>query len=571
VIICVGDKPVNIADQPLTMPMNQCMELYVTAIACFIGLLLAASRAAMPLFARTKRAVLRISASPSIAMISIFIFAMLFYASPSFFQVPQPIVHDEFAYLLQADTFAHGRLSNPPHPMAKFFETFHVLQSPTYAAKFPPSLAMVMAGGSLIGLPILGVWISTAVGCVLIFWMLCAIVPQRWAMLVAFLSVLHPTVIWFSQVYWGGCTAMIGGVLLTGAMLRCIRSPTAPIGFIAGAGMSVLALSRPFEGVLLSIATAIALLICAYRDGRIKPLMVKFLPCALIFPLITGAWLMYYNWRVTGDPLLVPYILHSHRYMAAPLFIWQSIPPLPHYPNEQMRRFHVEVEYAEYAKQIGLKNYLIAALDRIGEIVWAYVRPLTLFIPLIVSLTFYRRRYILSSALICLGVLLTHVLLCPWMRVQYMAPLLGCFFILIALGLRRINAWRIQSKPIGRTLVRAIIFTQLILAAFVMITNAITNRQKPITERDKVIQTLTQRGGQHLVLVRYGPDHSPMTEWVYNAADIDRSPIIFARDLGPNADRPLLEYYASRQISVATVNNRSVDLESLKISATESH
>ncbi len=70
-----------------------------------------------------------------------------------------------------------------------------------------------------------------------------------------------------------------------------------------------------------------------------------------------------------------------------------------------------------------------------------------------------------------------------------------------------------------------------------------------IGARPQLQQKLLQSGGKQLVFVHYDPinDDDSFDEWIYNAADIDNSPVVCGTDMGPQENRKLLAYYPNRR------------------------
>jgi hypothetical protein len=495
--------------------------------------------------------------------------------------LPQPRIHDEFSNLLAADTFAHGRLTNPTHPFWIHFESPHILQRPSYASKYPPGQGLFLALGQVLaGQPITGVWLSTALACAAVCWMLRAWLPPRWAVLGGFLAVLHPTMVLWSQCYWGGALAVCGGALLLGALRRILREPRPRDGFLLGVGLALLAVSRPFEGLALGLLAGV----CFFawrgsgfssklaRSGRLtqysvlstqysvlgvpsselrrhpklrRVLVTTGLPFLLVI-VCTAAALGYYHARVTGHPLRLPYQVHDETYAAARPFWWLPPRPEPAYRHQELRDLHVGWELPSHEAQRSLAGLWQGCLSKAAVLFQGYF-PYALFqLPLLALPWLYRHTWT-RRGLTLLGLFAVVLLSETWMHPHYAAPAAGLVFLLIVQGLRAVRLWRWRGRAVGCWLVWACF--ALFLASLPSYCTALT--RLPCTgwhaARARLLAELRQTGGRHVIFVRYQPGHSPHDEWVYNEADIDQAPVVWARELDAAQNQRLVEYFHDRR------------------------
>lgn len=460
--------------------------------------------------------------------------------------IPEPAVHDEFSYLLAADTFASGRLTNPTHPYWQHFETFHVIHTPTYMSKYPPAQGLVLGlGQRLFDEPIVGVWLSGAAMAAATAWMLIAWLPPAWAVVASAICTVQ--LCWFSywgHSYWGGFIAATGAALALGAFRRLMLHPAFTSAGAMGLGFGLMAASRPVEGGAVGLVLISALLarLLLRRPFSVSEAVRTLTVVAIVTTASLGA-LGYYNWRITGSALTMPYQIHEAQYAAAPTLLFASPEnPVPTYRHAEMERYWLEWGVERHRRQRTLSVLPLT----IG--VKLYMLGLTFCGPAVLALFGLRRasgdRWMIAAMAIASGVILLS-LCTKGTYPHYVAPVAPLIYALVGSGLRHLNRRSVGTRATNWAIVVTIgwLLTAPVLRPYM-------SDQSPDSfahRRERLQQQLEATPERELVFVKYGPNHNYHQEWVYNRADIDRADVVWARSMGAEADRDLVEYFADRR------------------------
>ncbi len=502
------------------------------------------------------------------------------------FGIPVAQNQDEYSYLLMANTFAQGRITNPAHPMREFFDNLNIINYPSFTSKYPPAQGIALAFGILLfNSPFAGVLLSGAGACMATFWMLRAFFSPKWSLIGALLTLTHPTIFYWSIGYHFGFVACLGATLCLGALFRLNHTPRIRYAVIFGLGVAILANSRPFEGLVACVPMLVFIIVWFYKQIKnrvfFKQTTPKFIIPVTVILILNFSWMAYYNYKVTGDVLKLPYASYNEQYDPIPLFLPLFSPPkvdetyrnqaVQEYQNTRITRNELMSEFHVYE----FDKFYIPLLSKFTNhnsnvFIFASKRANDNFMNFLMTTWFVYSIILLAG--VCLFITDKKILFftgalyfcflsasfATYNQNHYFAPFVGYFVLLITFVFYQIS----NINSVINRLITSFAVALIIAQVFILFTDEMfttrTSEHQHIQVQAVFERTLYQMPGKHLVLIDfstgnynqgYGKRYLSITDRTYfNEPDIDNSKIVWANSLGEENNQKLFDYFSGREI-----------------------
>ena len=448
---------------------------------------------------------------------------------------PQPI-HDEQAYVLQAEIFARGHWTGEPPPIPGFFEQTHMFIEPRLASKYPPGTSLLLVPGVWVGLPGLMPLLFTGAAGALLFAIVRRLVDPALALAAWALWSTSTTSLYWRSSYFSQNPDTALWLFSLWALLRW-RAEARQSWLIAVACVFAwMYLTRPLSAVALAAPVAIVVLVKVWQERLVRQVAVAT-ACAVPLLLIHVLW----QQRTMGDWRINPYSEYSRQYMPfdKPGFGFDPTPPTkPLTPPHAW----IEGEFIPYHKQHQLAALpaivtarIIVLMRALGE-TWR-VGLIVLFIVGAIRARGAMRFAVLSAMCLFLAYLVyAHP---AWWTVYY-TEAFPVFFVIAAYELMRFARSVLKLDEEGT---RVAFLVGLILIAPWMASDVIRARAQSDARsgfQRQAVKTLSAIPEERaVVFVEYPPDHLHFQSLVGNTPDYRTARLWMVYDRGEENERLL--------------------------------
>jgi hypothetical protein len=452
---------------------------------------------------------------------------------------PIATIHDESAYLLQAQLLASGRLVGPARPLPEFFEQFHVFVTPVLTGKYPLGFALALVPGIWLGLPALVPLLLNGVAGGLLFALVRRLTSPGVAALAWLLWLLAPGTIDYHAAYLS--ETLSGPLWLAGWWAMLEWREHGGRGWLVALSVAIAActITRPLTAVGFALPCGLVVVVLTARRRTWRDLVLAGVAGAAVVSL-----LFYQDVRVTGSWRETPWQRYADVYAPSdrPGFTMDTRAPQRELPVD-MRAYVVYFSEAHVGFRPGrLPGIFAARAYQVLKDAWGDWLP-ALAIFAVIGL-FAASRELLFGLGCLLSLMAVHLIFAHpvnWsLYYQEGQPALAA---ITALGIARaLSAVLRRAGTTGPLAPRQVLAVWLTVAfglgAAVPIVSDAHHKRRLVTTYHRDFATLVDAlPGRSIVFVRYSPIHRFYYSLVTNPADLDSAPAWLVHDLGADNQR----------------------------------